>query len=205
MRVSLSGVLGVLGVGWMCTACSLMKTSSSTTTPSGPSGPSEPSSSEPAPPPSAEYNGPDAYWVPDLMNKTRGDVEQLLRDQHFRGQVVATGDTDPKFVRDELACEQTPKFGKMAPTGTITVKYCNTYKKPDDGPELVGLTVEAAKQKAVAAGFTGKIEVMQLSDFDASCKEGNVCRVDPVRWYLNQEHEMQLMVNRKVSISTPDQ
>lgn len=181
-----------------------MKTSSSTTTPS--SGGSEPASSATAPPaPSAEYNGPDAYWVPDLLNKTREDNEQLLRDQHFQGQVVATGDTDPKFARDELACEQTPKFGKMAPTGTITVKYCNTYKKPDEGPELVGLTVEAAKQKAVAAGFTGKIEVVPLYEFDASCKEGNVCRVDPVRWYLNQEHAMQLMVNKKISISTPDQ
>jgi beta-lactam-binding protein with PASTA domain len=139
------------------------------------------------------------------MNKTRDDVEQLLRDQHFQGQVVATGDTDPKLMRDELSCEQTPKFGKIQPTGTITVKYCNTYKKPDDGPQLVGLSVEAAKQKAIAAGFTGTIEVMQLYDFDASCKEGNVCRVDPVRWYLNQEYSMQLMVNKKISISTPDQ
>ena len=205
MRVSL---LGVLGVGWLTAACSLMKTSSSTTTPASPNGTgSAPASSgsETSAPPSAEYSGPDAYWVPDLMNKTRDDVEQLLRDQHFQGQVIATGDTDPKFMRDELSCEQSPKFGKIAPTATITIKYCNTYKKPDEGPELVGLTVEAAKQKAVAAGFTGKIEVMSLSDFDASCKEGNVCRVDPVRWYLNQERTMQLMVNRKVSISTPDQ
>lgn len=206
MRVSLLGVMGLVGVA----ACSMIKTSSSTTTPSGPSsnepGP-PPASGEPAPPPppSAEYNGPDAYWVPDLQHKTRTDVEQLLRDQHFQGKVVATGDTDPKFERDELACEQSPTFGKMAPTGTITVKYCNTYKKPDEGPELVGLTVDAAKQKAVAAGFTGKIEVTPLYDFDASCKEGNVCRVEPVRWYLNQEREMRLMVNKKVSISTPDQ
>ena len=167
--------------------------------------PTSSSGSESSAPPSAEYTGPDAYWVPDLLNKTREDNEQLLRDQHFQGKVVATGDTDPKFARDELACEQSPKFGKMAPTGTITIKYCNTYKKPDEGPQLVGLTIEAAKQKAVAAGFTGKIEVMNLSEFDASCKEGNVCRVDPVRWYLNQEREMQLMVNKKLSISTPDQ
>ena len=203
MRVSL---LGVLGMGWMCAACSMIKTSSSTTTPtSSTNNAGTTSGSEPAPPPSAEYNGPDAYWVPDLSNKTRSDVEQLLRDQHFQGQVVATGDTDPQYARDEMACDQNPKFGKMPPTGTITVKYCNTYKKPDNGPELVGLTVEAAKQKAVAAGFTGKVEVSQLYDFDASCKEGTVCRVEPVRWYLNQEHEMRLMVNKTLTISTPDQ
>jgi len=155
-------------------------------------------------PASAEYNGPDAFWVPSLLNQTRADVEQLLRDKHFQGKVVATGDIDPEYARDELACEQSPSFGKIPPTGTITVKYCNTYKKPDDGPNLVGLTVDAAKRKAVAAGFTGKIEVHELYEFDASCKEGNVCRVDPLRWYLNQEYEMQLMVNKKISISTPD-
>jgi len=152
----------------------------------------------------AEYNGPDAYWVPDLSNKTRADAEQLLHDQHFQGQVIATGDTDPQYARDELVCEQSPKFGKIAPTATITLKYCNTYKKPDDGPNLVGMTVAAAKQKAVAAGFTGKIEVNELYELDASCKEGNVCRVEPIRWYLDQDREMRLMVNKKVSISTPD-
>ena len=176
-------------VGVASMGCSMIQSTPRTTTPS---------SNGATPPPSAEYSGPDAYWVPDLMNKTRSDAEQLLHDQHFQGQVIATGDTDPQYARDELVCEQAPKFGKIAPTATITLKYCNTYKKPDDGPTLVGLSVEAAKQKAVAAGFTGKIEVTELSGFDASCKEGTVCRVEPVRWYLDQDRTMQLLVNEKV-------
>jgi len=212
MRVFLLGV-----VAWACAACSLVKTSSSTTTPSGTGGETTTTTTSSLPDsststtttsssgPSAEYSGPDAYWVQDFTNKSRLDVEELMHEHHPQGKLVETGDTDPQYARDELVCDQSPKFGKVAPTATITVKYCNTYKKPNEGPTLVGLTVAAAKQKAVAAGFTGKIEVGELYDFDASCKEGNVCRVEPIRWYLNQDREMRLMVNKKVSISTPDE
>jgi len=185
----------------------MMKTSSSTTPSSG-SGPTTSStSSESGPPPAttANYEGPDAFWVPSLDHYTRADVEQLLHDKGFKGQIVVTGDTDPKFARDELVCEQTPASGKIAPTGTIAVKLCNTYKAPEEGPQLVGLTVDAATKKAKEAGFTGKIETLSLSEFDASCKAGSVCRVDPGRWYLNQEHVMTLYVNKSLTISTPDQ
>jgi beta-lactam-binding protein with PASTA domain len=85
------------------------------------------------------------------------------------------------------------------------VRLCNTYKAPVEGPQLVGMTVDAATQKAKETGFTGKIQTLQLSEFDASCKQGNVCGVDPGRWYLNQDHEMTLYVNKTVTISTPDQ
>lgn len=151
------------------------------------------------------YEGPDAFWVPSMEHYRRDDVEQLLRGKGFQGQTIFTGDTDPKFARDAIVCEQTPASGKIAPTGTITVKLCNTYRAPVEGPELVGMTIDAATKKAKEAGFTGKIETAPLSEFDASCKQGNVCRVDPGRWYLNQDHEMTLYVNKTVTISTPDQ
>lgn len=164
-------------------------------------------SSESGSPPetTGHYNGPDAFWVPSMEHYRRADVVDLLQAKGFKGQTIFTGDTDPKFERDELVCEQTPSTGKIAPTGTITVKLCNTYKAPVEGPQLVGMTVDAATQKAKETGFTGKIQTLQLSEFDASCKQGNVCRVDPGRWYLNQDHEMTLYVNKTVTISTPDQ
>lgn len=190
----------LLGVGWLCTACSMIKTSSSTTTPSGPTTTSEAPATT-----SGNYEGPDAFWVPSLDHYTRSDVETVLAAKGFRGTTNFTGDTDPKWANDAFVCEQTPSSGKIPPTGTITVKLCNTYRAPEQHPELVGMTVEAATKVATDAGFTGKIESATLSEFDASCKAGTVCRVDPYRWYLNQDHFLRLYVNKSVTISTPDQ
>ncbi len=130
--------------------------------------------------------------MPTLEHYKRGDAESMLRAKGFTGQILATGDTDP--AQDGTVCEA-PPFGKYAPNVTITLAYCATYVAPNEGPQIVGLPLDAAKQKVVAAGFTGEVEVMELSEYDASCKAGNVCQVSPTRWYLNQEHRMQLLVN----------
>lgn len=193
--------MGALG------ACTLVKTGSSTTTPTGPSsGPTNNGTTTAGPTASdGHYEGADAIWVVDLKNQTRADVDDLLKAKGFTGQVVATGDTDPKFARDEMVCEQSPESGKMPANGTYTLKFCNTYKPQDDGPVVVGLSVADAEKKAKAAGFTGEFQVYALPEYDQSCKDGTVCRADPQRWYLNQEHFMTLYTNRKVSISTPDQ
>jgi hypothetical protein len=198
-----SSIIAV-GMGALC-ACSLAKTSSSTTTPTGSTGPTGPAGSGPPPASDSHYEGADAIWVLDLKNHTRADVDDLLKAKGFAGQVVATGDTDPKYARDELVCEQSPESGKMPANGTYTLKFCNTYKAPEEGPAVVGLTVDDAEKKAKAAGFTGQFQVYALPEYDQGCKDGTVCRVDPIRWYLNQEHFMTLYTNKKVSISTPDQ
>lgn len=189
-------------MGWLCAACSLVKTSS--TTPSGPP-PTTTTTTTTTTETSGHYEGPDAFWVPSLDHYKRSDVESVLAAKGFHGTTNFTGDTDPKWAGDAIVCEQSPASGKIAPTGTITVKLCNTYRAPEEHPQLVGMTVEAATQKAKNTGFTGKIESAALSEFDASCKAGTVCRVDPDRWYLNQEHFMTLYVNKSVTISTPDQ
>jgi len=68
---------------------------------------------------------------------------------------------------------------------------------------LVGYPVEEAKRRALAFGYTGKIEVLTLSEYDARCKAGTVCRVDPKRWEIELDGELTLLVNRKVAISAP--
>jgi len=71
---------------------------------------------------------------------------------------------------------------------------------------LIGYTPEEAIRRAKAAGFTGKIEVTELSAFDATCKSGTVCRFYPTRWELefSDQDVLWLSVNHKVTIATPD-
>lgn len=71
-------------------------------------------------------------------------------------------------------------------------------------PNLVGLTIEDATKRAKAYGFTGRVEVMDLSEFDASCKAGTVCRVHSSYWYLNQDHVMTLFKNKAIEIAAPE-
>ena len=68
---------------------------------------------------------------------------------------------------------------------------------------LVGYPVEEARRRALAFGYTGKIEVVTQSDYDAKCKAGTVCRVDPRRWEIELDGELTLLVNRKIEISAP--
>jgi hypothetical protein len=78
---------------------------------------------------------------------------------------------------------------------------------PEKAPEkyttqLVGLPVADAKRRAVAAGFTGKIEVLGVTD-DPACTIGTVCRVMPERWELNVERLMTLYVAKDLGIQMP--
>jgi beta-lactam-binding protein with PASTA domain len=183
-------------------ACVAGLNGSSSTTPTGPTGPSPSGAGGGAP--AGEYSGGDAVWVVDVMNHNRGEAEELIHAKGAQINVVVTGDTDPKFARDEIVCEQTPSSGKIAPTGTITIKMCNTYKPMSGPPNLRGMSIEDAKKKAVATGFTGTIEVLEQYDFDQDCKAETVCRVSPDHWELNQERTMTLYINKRVKITTPD-
>jgi hypothetical protein len=69
---------------------------------------------------------------------------------------------------------------------------------------LVGYSVEEASKRAKAAGWDGKIEVHPLREYDAKCKEGMVCTLDPARWEIGAGSSLTLYVNHKVTISTPD-
>jgi hypothetical protein len=69
---------------------------------------------------------------------------------------------------------------------------------------LVGYTIDEATKRAKAAGWEGKVEVRQLREYDAKCKEGLVCTFEPARWEIGQGSTLTLYRNHKVEISTPD-
>jgi hypothetical protein len=69
---------------------------------------------------------------------------------------------------------------------------------------LVGYTPDEATRRAKAAGWEGRIEVHQLNEYDAKCKEGVVCTLDPARWEIGAGSTLTLYLNHKVAISTPD-
>jgi beta-lactam-binding protein with PASTA domain len=153
---------------------------------------------------SASPSPPGGIFIRGVASMTRSDAEELLHHDGLTN-VIATGDTDPAFARDELVCEQIPPAGtKVAPNATVTVRYCNTYQAPKTSPVLAGLSVDAAKQRAKSAGFHGRIDVTQLSEFDKNCKPDTVCRVSPDHWEFDQEFILTLYVNRKIAIAVPD-
>jgi hypothetical protein len=69
---------------------------------------------------------------------------------------------------------------------------------------LAGYTVEEARARAKAAGHNDRIEVGQLYEYDPACKDGVVCRADPLRWEIDESSTLTLWINKKVTISTPD-
>lgn len=69
---------------------------------------------------------------------------------------------------------------------------------------LAGYTVDEARARAKAAGHNDRIEVGQLYEYDPTCKDGTVCRADPLRWEIDESSTLTLWINKKVTISTPD-
>lgn len=76
------------------------------------------------------------------------------------------------------------------------------YQDPKD-PNIGGLSIAEAQKRIKANGFTGEVEVVELSQYDKDCKAETVCRYAPQRWYLNQDHLMTLYKNRAIAIATP--
>jgi hypothetical protein len=73
-----------------------------------------------------------------------------------------------------------------------------------DTATLVGTTVDEATRLAREKGYTGKIEVLPLSEFQAGCKPATVCRVSPRLWELLHGQLLTLYVNRELNITTPN-
>lgn len=73
-----------------------------------------------------------------------------------------------------------------------------------DTATLIGTTVDEATRLAREKGYTGKIEVIPLSDFKAGCKPAAVCRVSPRLWELLHGQILTLYVNRELTITTPN-
>lgn len=70
--------------------------------------------------------------------------------------------------------------------------------------QLAGYTVDEARARAKQAGHNDRITVSPLYEYDPKCKDGIVCRVDPLRWEIDESSTLTLWVNKKVEISTPE-
>jgi beta-lactam-binding protein with PASTA domain len=142
--------------------------------------------------------------LPDTMGKSKDDAEATL---HAAGVRDVKIDNDPGSVDFATAkvCSQVPGAGQqMASTLFVAIRFCDNKRAPEKyTTKLVGLAVEDAKKRAQAAGFTGRIEVVEITN-DPACKIGTVCSVHPERWELNQDHVMTLYVAKQLTISAPD-
>jgi serine/threonine-protein kinase len=140
--------------------------------------------------------------VPDVMGKSKDDAEAALRAAGLTPQI----DNDPGSVDFAVAkvCSETPGGGHdTRPSLPVVIRFCDATRAAEPArPELVGLPVDEAKRRAQAAGFTGRIDVIEATD--VSCAAGTVCSVEPERWELNQDHVMRLYTPKKLEIKEPD-
>ena len=146
---------------------------------------------------------PGVVTLPDVVGKLQPEAEAAL---HAAGIANVKTDNDPgtvDFAKDKV-CSQTPGGGHGTRASLpVVLRYCSgPVHLEDKRVNLVGLTIEDAKARARAAGFTGRIEVIEAGD--VSCAMGTVCSVSPDRWELDQSHVMELYTPKKLDIKTPD-
>jgi len=140
--------------------------------------------------------------MPTLKNMNRAQAEAAVRKAGMKGEIEFEFNDGP--ARSTEVCRQSPSEGGQSMAHlSVSITMC-TPDVVHEQPVLAGLSPAAATAKAKASGFTGKIEVLPLSEYDASCKADTVCRVTPFRWEINQDPSMQLWVNKKVAITVPD-
>jgi beta-lactam-binding protein with PASTA domain len=178
--------------GWIVCLALLGGCPAMTTTKSASTTPQPPSGDDRASGASTATN----VMVPDVMGKSKDEAEAIFAQAGLKASL----DNDP----NGKVCSQTPGGGhEQANSLPVVIRFCNDDKVPEKyTTKLEGLTVDDAKKKAVAAGFTGRIEVVEA--LNASCKPGTVCSVSPERWELNQDHVMQLYTPKKLDVRMPD-
>lgn len=149
----------------------------------------------------------DEITMIDVNGQRVDDAKAKLRAAGVTGEISVQGN-------GPTICGMTPGPGNKT-LGHLSVSLTTcadearetaAYKAKMAVPEVRGLTVEEATKVIRANGFTDKIEVMTLSDFDADCKANTVCRPEPEDWLPRHgyhERHMSLMVNRKADIALP--
>uniref|UniRef100_A0A7C2I288 non-specific serine/threonine protein kinase n=1 Tax=Ammonifex degensii TaxID=42838 RepID=A0A7C2I288_9THEO len=121
--------------------------------------------------------GPEMATVPDVRNKPLQDAEMILVNEDF------TVGLKKEVFHDEIPAgtvvDQEPAPGtsrpKEAPVNLVVSKGPRPVKKPV--PELLGLTLEAARAKLNEAGFTLSEETVQQPSTEYF--SGYVCAQNP--------------------------
>ena len=197
---------GAVAAAWMLVACGAHSFTIGTThTASASAGTGSPTTASPSGPP---ISTPDSSFGPPSSSTPHPPGV---------GPEVPVDETDP-VTSGTIAANRGLTGPVNYPPGTDgPASAAQTYGPPGArrGPGyyeenaqrwtiLAGFPIEEAKRRARATGFDGEIKVGQLSEYHPECKAGTVCGVVPLRWQLNIEHTMTLLVNSTLKISSPE-
>jgi len=138
-----------------------------------------------------------AVTVPDVRGKTKAEAEAAVSAAGIRGGVQIGNDQGSYDPATATVCTQNPGGGQQtSSTLFVAIRFCVADAPVvDKRPALVGVSVDEATRRVKDAGFTGTIEVLTLSEYDATCKADTVCMFTPNHWELNQDRRMTLYIN----------
>ena len=142
--------------------------------------------------------------VPDVMGMSQADAEAKLHAAGVRN--VETDTSGSSNFAVARVCSEVPGGGHQNRVSLpVSLRYCDNtpVQTVKDTPVLRGLSLEDAKKQIRAAGYTGQIDVQEITN-DVGCKIDTVCSAYPERWDVNDEPRMTVYVMKKVTISTPD-
>ncbi|MBQ2697001.1 MAG: Stk1 family PASTA domain-containing Ser/Thr kinase [Clostridia bacterium] len=93
--------------------------------------------------------GAGEFLMPNLLNSTKADVEELLKSKNLQYAIV---EEFSNTIAKDCVTRQTPVAGTYIDTATSVTLYVS--KGPREVPNLIGLTVEQAKQKLLPVNMT---------------------------------------------------
>ena len=129
---------------------------------------------------------------------TKAQAESAVASAGITGGIRIDNDEGSYDPATAKVCNQTPGEGReTSSTLFVSIRFCLVDKPVvDNTPVLVGVSLAEATKRAKTV-FTGTIETAHLYEFDKDCKPDTVCMVTPNHWELNQEHTMQLWLNKQ--------
>lgn len=131
-----------------------------------------------------------AVVMPDLRGMTRDEAIAALRRTGIDGELTVNPNLDctDDSVAKGRVCYQSPVAGAQTLTHSpVTVFFQtrdSTSNKPGvpgahyKMPDVIGLTVQQARDKLRAAGFSAKDHI-QVTNEPTCRKDGVICRQDP--------------------------
>ena len=124
--------------------------------------------------------------VPDLRGKSFADAVAIVKRAGFAYELEQEplGCDNDKPANGTVRC-QNPDAGATVDVHAFV--RVEIYQERDRSGELVraqtasliGLTVDEAKKKLAAMGYTGHLEIFEDKAAPTRCKRGTVCRVHP--------------------------
>jgi beta-lactam-binding protein with PASTA domain len=143
--------------------------------------------------------------MPDLIRTSKGDAEAKLRELGLAGTLEYDKSLCGSTVNGQLVelgevCYQSPAAGTTQ-SSRVPITLRVQDEDPRHGkigehmewhlvPNVIGMTLEAAKKAMVEAGFRNEQRTQVIPVDDQGCEPGRVCRTMPspmLRWGLNSD------------------